>query len=103
MSRKTKRVAVEITGEEVIHYVRTVILEVPEDMLNEEVECINADHFEHVEERTPWDVEYSDGTYAEGFPTFVGLADDDAEPDVIVFRDDNGEFRVRGNEKFLLS
>lgn len=103
MSTKTKRVAVEIEGREVVHHVRTVILEVPEDMTDKEVECVNADHFNHVEERVPWEVEESDGVYAEGFPTFIGLAQEDAEPDVIVVRDDNGEFRVRGNEKFLLS
>jgi hypothetical protein len=103
MSTTTKRVAVDIQGQEVVRHVRTVILEVPEDMTDKEVECINADHFEQVEERTEWEVEESEGINAEGFPTFVGLADDDAEPDVIVFRDDNGEFRVRGNEKFLLS
>lgn len=88
----------EIEGQEVTRQVRTAILEVPEDMTDEEVECVNADHFNHVEERTPWEVEGTDGIYAEGFPTFVGLADDDAEPEVIVYRDDNGEFRVRGSD-----
>ena len=92
----------EITGEEVVRHVRTVILEVPEDMTDKEVECVNAHHFQQVDERADWEVEESEGIYAEGFPTFIGLADD-AEPDVIVVRDDNGEFRVRGNEKFLLT
>ena len=100
MSTKTKRVEVEIEGQEVTRQVRTVILEVPEDMTDEEVECVNADHFNHVDERTSWEVEDTDGIYAEGFPTFIGLADNDAEPEVVVYRDDNGEFRVRGNESF---
>ena len=101
MSTKTKRVKVEIEGQEVVRHIRTVILEVPEDMTDEEVQCVNADHFNHVEERTDWEVEDSEGIWAEGFPTFIGLAEKDAEPDVIVLRDDSGEFRVRGNEKFL--
>lgn len=103
MSTKTKRVAVEIEGREVVRHVRTVILEVPDDMLDDEVECVNADHFNQVEERTEWEVEDSTGISAEGFPAFLGLADEDAEPDLIVVKDDNGEFRVRANEKFVLS
>lgn len=103
MSTKTKRVAVEIEGREVLRHVRTVILEVPEDMTDKEVECVNADHFNDLRERTEWEVEESEGICAEGFPEFIGLADDDAEPDVIVVRDDSGELRVHGNEKFLFS
>ncbi len=103
MGTKTKRVEVEITGEEVICSVRKVILEVPEDMSNEDVECINADHFGQVEELTSWEILDSSGTYAEGSPTFIGLAGDDAEPELSVFRDDSGEFRVRGHEKLPLS
>jgi len=103
MSTKTKRVEVEIIGEEVNRYVRTVILEVPEDMLNEEVERFDADHFGLVEELTSWEMFDSSGTCAEGTPTFVGLAGGDAKPELIVFRDDSGEFRVRGHEELPLS
>lgn len=103
MTKKTKKVQVEIEGREVVSHVRTVILEVPEDMPNEEVECVNADHFNDLGELTEWEVDDFSGIDAEGFPTFIGLADNDAEPDVIVYRDDSGEYRVRPNEKFLLS
>ncbi|APZ93334.1 hypothetical protein [Fuerstiella marisgermanici] len=103
MKNKTRRVTVDIQGQEEIRHIRSVIMEVPEDMLDEEVECVNADHFNQVEERSEWEVDDSSGIYAEGFPTLVGPAAPDAEPDLIVVRDDNGEFRVCGNEKFLLS
>jgi hypothetical protein len=98
MTTKTKRVAVEIEAEEVVRHYRTVVLEVPDDMRDEEVECVNADHFNHVPEGSEWEIGESEGIYATGFPIFVGLAGDDAEPDVIVLRDESGEFRVRGNE-----
>jgi hypothetical protein len=102
MTNKTKKLELEIEGQEVIRQVRRVIIEVPADMSDEEVECVNADHFNHVEERSDWEIEESEGIYAEGFPTVVAVADADAEPDVIVYRDGQGEFRVRGNREFLL-
>lgn len=103
MKNKTRRVIVDIQGQEEVRHIRSVIMEVPEDMLDEEVECVNADHFNHVDERSEWEVDESSGISAEGFPTFIGLADNDAEPDLIVYRDDGGEYRVRPNEKFLLT
>ena len=98
MTTKTKKVEVEIEGQEITRQVRTAILEVPEDMTDEEVECLSADHFNHVDERTSWEVVDSEGLYAEGFPTVIGLAADDADPDLIVYKNDNGEYRVRGQE-----
>lgn len=99
---KTKKVKAEIQGREVIEYYRTVILEVPEDMPDEEIGCVNADHFNQVAERTDWEPEDSTGIYAEGFPDDFGEAAEDAEPDVIVTRDENGEYRVCPNEKFVV-
>lgn len=103
MTKKTKKVQLEIEGHETVRLLRKVVMEVPCDMSDDEAECVNADHFNRVDERTDWEVEDTDGILAEGFPTFIGLADNDAEPDVIVYRDDSGEYRVRPNEKFLLS
>ena len=100
---KTKKVLMDIEGEELVRRIRQVVMEIPEDMSNEEAECVNADHFNNVEERTEWEVNDSSEIRAEGFPTFRELADTDAEPDLIVYRDDSGEYRVRPNEKFLLS
>lgn len=97
-----KKVVLEIEGKEVVTYVRTVVAEVPDDMPDEEIECINADHFSRVEERTDWEVNDSEGVCAEGFPTVVGDAPDEAEPDLFVVRDEHGEYRIQHNEKFLL-
>lgn len=98
----SKKVMLDIEGKEVVTYVRTVVAEVPDDMPDEEIGCINADHFSRVEERTDWEVNDSEGVCAEGFPTVVGDAPDEAEPDLFVVRDEHGEYRIQHNEKFLL-
>lgn len=102
MSTKTKKVQAEIQAEEVIRHYRTVVLEVPNDMLDEEIGCVNADHFNHVGDGSQWEIEESEGIYATGVPIYVGIASDDTEPDVIVYRDENGKYRVRPNEKFVM-
>ena len=43
MSTKTKKVQAEIQAEEVVRHYRTVVLEVPVDMRDEEVECVAAE------------------------------------------------------------
>ncbi len=91
MSTKTKRVEVQIEGTEVIRHVRTVILEVPEDMTDKEVQCVNSGVFNDVDERSDWEVEESEGIWGEGGPTFIGPAAGDANPDVIVIRGEDGE------------
>lgn len=85
----------KIYGNEVVHSVRKVVMEVPHDMTDEETKCVNADNFNDVEERTDWEIIDSDGLYARGFPSFVELAPDDATPDLQIVRDENGEYRVR--------
>ncbi|MDA9856586.1 hypothetical protein N9D23_00575 [Rubripirellula sp.] len=98
---KTKIVELEITGTETTTQYRTVYVEVPIEMSDEEIGCINADIFNGVQERTEWEIDDSDGVDAEGFPDVIGQAEDDIEPDVIVHIDESGEYRARVNEKFL--
>lgn len=103
MKEETKLVKVDITGEETIRHIRTVVMEVPVDMPEEEVESINADIFDYVEPNSEWEVEESYGISPTGSIDFVGPADKGAEPEVIVYRLDKGEYEVKVNEKSSLA
>jgi len=97
---ETRIVELEIKGVETTTQYRTVYVEVPTEMPDEEIGCINADIFNHVTERTEWEVDDADGVCAEGFPEVLGPAPDGEQPDVIVTKDETGEFRANVNEKF---
>ena len=100
-TNKTKKIIVEFEGSEDVRHFRKAILEVPEDMGDGEIECIDADHFDEVPEQSSWEKDESFGIAAVGYPEFIGEAAEDAEPEAIVYRDEYGEYRVRPNEKFV--
>jgi hypothetical protein len=79
-----------------------VYIEVPIEMTDEEIGCIDADIFDYVWERSEWEVDDSDGVCAEGFPEVLGPAPEGEQPDVIVTKDETGEFRAKPNEKFVI-
>jgi hypothetical protein len=101
MNTTTKNVRAEIRGQELVYYIRSVVLEVPEDMTGEEVESIDADYLNEFEDRPAWEITDSDGLRIEGVPEVLGDVADNEKPDVIVYRDEAGEFRVRPNEKVV--
>ena len=100
---KTRKVIAEISGHELVEHYRQIVMEVPEDMTDREIECVNADRFNHVDEQTAWEMEESNGIVAVGYPELLDVAADDARPEVVVHRDDNGDYRVRPNVECAVS
>ena len=92
----TRKITMMIEGQPQGYAHHNVVMEVPECMTNEEAECVNADHFRHVQ--SGWEIEESEEVCPQGFPDFVGVAEPNAQPDVIVIKDENGEYRVSMGE-----
>ena len=66
MNKETRRIEIEICGEETLRHSRRLCIEVPKEMTDEEIELMNADIFSEVAESTEWQIEESDGICPDG-------------------------------------
>ncbi|WP_143549230.1 hypothetical protein [Rhodopirellula bahusiensis] len=85
---KTKRMEIEICGDETTRHCRRLCIEVPAEMSNDEIELIDAEIFNDVAETTEWEAEESDGICADGHLYLVGPAKTDAEVELTISLDD---------------
>ncbi len=88
MNEKTKKVELEILAEETVHHLRTVCIEVPEEMTDEEIESLDVSIFNEGFETGEWQIEESDGIWPCGKPTIVGPAGPGAEIELTLESDD---------------
>ena len=94
MSKETRRIEIEIFGDETIRHLRRLCIEVPIEMSDEEIETMDASVFVEVAETTEWEIEYSDGIYPDGNPCVMGPAKTDAEAELTLDLDDLRRLRT---------
>lgn len=88
MNKQTKRIEIEICGEETIRHLRRLCIEVPKKMDDEDIEMMDASIFAEGAETTEWEIEESDGIFPDGNPCVIGPANADAEVELTLNLDD---------------
>lgn len=88
MKKETKRIEIEICGEETIRHLRRLCIEVPKEMDDEDIEMIDASVFAEFAETTEWEIEESDGIFPDGNPCVIGPAKTHAEVELTLDLDD---------------
>lgn len=88
MNKETRRIEIEIFGDETIRHLRRLCIEVPNEMDDEAIEMMDASIFAEGAETTEWDIEESDGIFPDGNPCVIGPANADAEVEVTLDLDD---------------
>lgn len=94
MSEKTKTVELQILAEETVHHLRTVCIEVPESMTDDEIRSLDPIIFSEGFEIGEWQIEESDGILPCGEPTIVGPASAGAEIELTLGSDDLTRIRA---------
>ena len=95
---KTKLVEIEITGREIVTHIRRAIIEVPVEMTLEAMCQLETEDFDHLDQRTDWEADDSEGISSEGTAYFIGLAPAGAEPEAVVVGNDDCGYRVIAKE-----
>ena len=62
----SKKYVIEVSGEEVIHHSRRITVEVPESTTATEIEELCSSVFDAIPEPPEWEVEESEGIWADG-------------------------------------
>ena len=88
MNKETRRIEIEICGDETIRHLRRLCIEVPIEMSDEDIEMMDASVFAEAAETTEWEIEESDGIFPDGNPCVIGPAKADAEVELTLDFDD---------------
>lgn len=98
MNKKTRKIKIEICGDETIRHCRQLCIEIPTEMSDDEIELIDAEIFADVAETTEWEAEESYGICPDGNPCVIGPADATAKIELTLGPDDLK--RIRETQTF---
>jgi uncharacterized protein YggL (DUF469 family) len=83
------KMLIELDGQEVLHYVSQIVVEVPDGMSEEQVEDVISEHISDVTESSDWELDDSEGIAFECISS-VRQVEADHAADFKVIMDDSG-------------